>query len=89
MSPGGVLIHEMFMYMWKRLYQTPITGMQKHEVFTKIVYFEVSIEELLLLVVEREFDLEGKWQQEEEGNACLGDSCDDENVGKEDVRKGS
>ena len=57
------LIHEMFMYMLKRLYQTPITGMQKHEVFTKIVYFEVSIEELLLLVVEREFDLEGKWKQ--------------------------
>ena len=53
----------MFMYMWKRLYQTPITGMQKHEVFTKIVYFEVSIEELLLLVVEREFDLEGKWKR--------------------------
>ena len=49
--------------MWKRLYQKPITGMQKHEVFTKIVYFEVSIEELLLLVVEREFDLEGKWKQ--------------------------
>ena len=53
------------------------------------VEVSLSIEGLVLLVVEREFDLEGKWHQEEEGNACLGDSCDDENVGKEDVRKGS
>ena len=52
------------------------------------VEVSLSIEGLVLLVVEREFDLEGKWQQEEEGNACLGDSGDDDNVGKEDEKKG-
>ena len=52
------------------------------------VEVSLSIEGLVLLVVEREFDLEGKWQQEEEGNACLRDSGDDDNVGKEDEKKG-